>query len=104
ANQFSIGQTASDSGKQREILVKPIFVRVEGQLFFDTAHYPTATDPGGGRGKDGCHAATVWEIHPVTSITLVNADGTPQRSSDRFIPKRHRHPLSGPHSKQPPST
>ncbi len=52
-----------------------------------------------GRGKDGCLAATVWEIHPVTSITLLKSDGTPHKSSDRFTPKKHRQPLGAPHSK-----
>ena len=33
-----------------------------------SSQYPTAADPGGGRGKSGCKAKGVWEIHPITAI------------------------------------
>ena len=42
---------------------RPPFVRVAGQLFYDDAH--VGTPP---RGKKGCKAETLWEIHPVTDI------------------------------------
>ncbi|HSU17878.1 hypothetical protein [Longimicrobium sp.] len=42
----------------------PIYVTVTGALFYDDAH--VGEPP---RGKRGQLAATLWEIHPVTSIT-----------------------------------
>ena len=39
--------------------------RVTGQLFFDDAH---VGDPP--RAKRGMKAATLWEIHPITTIEL----------------------------------
>jgi hypothetical protein len=44
-------------------LEQPIYVTVTGALFYDDAH--VSEKP---RGKRGEHAATLWEIHPVTSI------------------------------------
>lgn len=55
----------------------PLKVTVTGQLFYDLHHHSKspATNPGGGRGKSlakgfPMHATTVWEIHPVTNISL----------------------------------
>jgi hypothetical protein len=45
------------------VMQHPIYVTVTGQLFYDDAH---VGDPP--RGKKGCQAATLWELHPVTDI------------------------------------
>ncbi len=54
----------------------PLHVRVTGQLFYDLSH-SGSSDPGGGRGKkvNGTvmHATTIWEIHPVTKIELLDS-------------------------------
>ncbi|MBI3005291.1 MAG: hypothetical protein HYY49_07720 [Ignavibacteriales bacterium] len=42
----------------------PQFVYITGQLFFDSWHVPDK-EP---RGMKGMKAATLWEIHPVTSM------------------------------------
>jgi len=49
-------------------LQKPAFVRVTGQLFYDSAHAGQAK----ARGKQGMHAANLWELHPVTQIQFVS--------------------------------
>ncbi len=87
------GATASDSGHKGDIPVKPIHVEVQGQLFFDTSHYPTPGKPGGGRGKNGCSALGVWEIHPVTAIVVLDDGGNAVASSHSFMPQRLRKPL-----------
>jgi hypothetical protein len=51
-------------------LDQPIYVTVTGALFYDDAH--VGEKP---RGKRGEHAATLWEIHPVTSIAAAQAGG-----------------------------
>jgi len=48
------------------LLKKPVFVRVTGQLFYDSAHAGSAK----ARGKQGMHATNLWELHPVTDIQL----------------------------------
>lgn len=53
-------------GKKGDELTPPIQVTVTGALFYDDAH--VGEPP---RGKRGQHAATLWEIHPVTSIAPV---------------------------------
>lgn len=45
------------------VMQHQVFVRVTGQLFFDDAH--VGDQP---RGKRGMKAATLWEIHPITSL------------------------------------
>jgi hypothetical protein len=45
------------------VMQHPPFVQVTGQLFYDDAHVGDAP-----RGKKGCKAATLWELHPVTEI------------------------------------
>lgn len=45
------------------LLTRPVYVEVEGALFYDDAH---VSDPP--RGKRGCRSPTLWEIHPVTGI------------------------------------
>lgn len=47
------------------IMKHPPYVTVTGQLFYDDAH---VGDPP--RGKKGMHAATLWEIHPITDISF----------------------------------
>lgn len=53
---------------------RSVIIHVEGQLFFDAHHYsfnkPRGGD-GGGRGKAGCAAANLWEIHPITELHVV---------------------------------
>lgn len=45
------------------LMQRPPYVHVTGQLFYDDAH--VGTPP---RGKKGCKAATLWELHPVTDM------------------------------------
>jgi len=92
--QLQQGNTASDSGNGRDLRAVPLHVEVQGQLFFDTSHYPSATNPGGGRGKSGCKAAGVWEIHPITAIVELDGSGNAVASSHRFMPRRLRQPLT----------
>jgi hypothetical protein len=47
------------------VLQHPVYVTVSGILFYDDSH---VGDPP--RGKKGMHAATLWELHPVTAITF----------------------------------
>ena len=54
------GQEPSRRGSMMQ---RPPFIQVTGQLFYDDAH---VGDPP--RGKKGCQAATLWELHPVTEI------------------------------------
>ncbi|HEY6951705.1 MAG TPA: hypothetical protein VI758_04820, partial [Bacteroidota bacterium] len=49
------------------VLSKAVYVTVTGQLFYDDSH---VGDPP--RGKKGMHAATLWEVHPVTEIQSTN--------------------------------
>jgi hypothetical protein len=56
------GQEPSPRGS---VMQHPPFVEVTGQLFYDDAH--VGDQP---RGKKGCKAATLWELHPVTAITF----------------------------------
>jgi hypothetical protein len=53
--------------------LKGKFVEIAGWLLFDTPHIDEAenTHPGGPKNW----RATCWEIHPVTSITVLNAPG-----------------------------
>ena len=44
--------------------------RITGQLFFDS-HHETKTSPGGGRGSGPCTVVNLWEIHPITSIEVI---------------------------------
>jgi len=46
---------------------KAVYVTVTGQLFYDDSH---VGDPP--RGKKGMHAATLWEVHPVTSLEVAS--------------------------------
>jgi len=86
------GQTRSDLSLHGA--AAPLHAEVQGQLFWDSHHYPTQADPGGGRGKDGCHANTVWEIHPVTGIVELDQAGKAIRSWNTFKPQRLRKPLN----------
>src|SRR5439155_7209774 len=52
-------------------MLHPVRMRLVGQLFYDETH-STSGDPGGGRGKQGHHAATLWEIHPLFSATFLD--------------------------------
>jgi len=54
------GMDPTPAGK---ILKKAFCVTVTGQLFYDDSH---VGDPP--RGKRGMHAASLWELHPVTDI------------------------------------
>jgi hypothetical protein len=48
---------------------RPIKVRISGQLFLDAPHI-RQHDEGGGRGTRRC-ATNVWEIHPITSLQVI---------------------------------
>lgn len=53
----------------------PLHVRVTGQLFFDLFHPQDAKDTGGRGKKAGSNpmqATTIWKIHPITEMTLVD--------------------------------
>ncbi len=52
-----------DPSPRGSLLAHPAFVEVTGQLFYDDAH--VGEPP---RGKKGCQAGTLWELHPVTNI------------------------------------
>jgi hypothetical protein len=58
-------------------LKHPVEVTLTGQLFYDATHKPSASNPGGGRGKGGCskNAATVWEVHPVLTMKITSQKG-----------------------------
>ena len=45
------------------LMRRPPFVAVTGQLFYDDAHVGDAP-----RGKKGCQAETLWEVHPITDM------------------------------------
>ncbi len=57
-----------DPAPSGTILKKAMYVTVTGQLFYDDSH---VGDPP--RGKKGMHAATLWELHPVTEIAVTKA-------------------------------
>jgi len=46
----------------------PVRVTITGQLFLD-AHHLGGKDPSGRRGRGFC-ATNIWEIHPVTGLTV----------------------------------
>ena len=48
------------------VMQHPVHVTVTGILFYDDSH---VGDPP--RGKRGMHAATLWELHPVTALGFV---------------------------------
>jgi hypothetical protein len=43
------------------------YVEVVGQLFIDAHHYPNCD----ARGKQGMHATTCWEVHPIIAARFV---------------------------------
>ena len=55
-------------------MAHPVKMHLVGQLFYDETH-STTNDPGGGRGKQGHHAATLWELHPLFAATIVSKAG-----------------------------
>ncbi len=55
-----------EPSKNGSVMVNPVYVEIAGQLFYDDAH--VGDKP---RGKKGCKAATLWELHPVTAIHFV---------------------------------
>jgi hypothetical protein len=58
---------ATDFGEGGNWMVGQVYVSITGQLFFDDWHVgqpPRGKSPGGHTG----HAATLWELHPVTDI------------------------------------
>jgi len=69
------GKDPTTSGS---VMQHPVYVTVTGVLFYDDSH---VGDPP--RGKKGMHAATLWELHPLTAIAFaaVPKKGTPTTSS-----------------------
>lgn len=55
-----------DPSPRGSLMQHPPYVQVTGQLFYDDAH---VGDPP--RGKKGCKAATLWELHPVMDLKFV---------------------------------
>ena len=62
-----VGKEPSAAGS---VMNHPVSVRITGQLFYDDAH--VGDHP---RGKKGMHAATLWELHPVTVIEFAPSSG-----------------------------
>jgi hypothetical protein len=56
------GKDPSPTGS---VMQHQVYVTVTGALFYDDSH---VGDPP--RGKKGMHAATLWELHPVTDIVF----------------------------------
>jgi len=54
-----------DPATDGSVMQHPPYVTVTGALFYDDSH---VGDPP--RGKRGMHAATLWELHPVTAIAF----------------------------------
>jgi hypothetical protein len=54
-----------EPGTSGTVIKKAVYVTVTGQLFYDDSHVGDVP-----RGKRGMHAATLWELHPVTGIDL----------------------------------
>ena len=52
-----------EPGSGGNIMQRPPYVRIVGQLFFDDYHI--GDQP---RGKKGMKAATLWEIHPIAAM------------------------------------
>jgi hypothetical protein len=59
------GKDPSSSGS---VMQHPVFVTVTGVLFYDDSHVGDLP-----RGKRGMHAATLWELHPVTALAFATA-------------------------------
>jgi hypothetical protein len=47
-------------------ILKPVRMRFIGQLYYDDSH--VGMPP---RGRKGCHAPNLWEIHPITSAEVL---------------------------------
>lgn len=58
-DSLNSGHPAPKGGKT----LKPVFVTIRGQLFYDLSHTPNQK-----RGRGGMSAGTIWEIHPVYTI------------------------------------
>lgn len=56
------GKDPSGTGS---VMQHPVYVTATGILFYDDSH---VGDPP--RGKKGMHAATLWELHPVTALAF----------------------------------
>ena len=54
-----------DPSTSGTVLKEAVHVTVAGQLFFDDSHVGDKR-----RGKKGMKAATLWEVHPMTSLVL----------------------------------
>ena len=54
-----------------KLLAQPLHAAVTGQFFFDDDHVEK-DNAGGGRGKKGMKATNLWEVHPVTDLTILN--------------------------------
>ncbi|MBI2681980.1 MAG: hypothetical protein HYX26_01960 [Acidobacteriales bacterium] len=78
-DKFFGGKEPSSSAKGA-CLKHPVEVTLTGQLFYDATHKASPDKPGGGRGKGGCNqnAATIWEIHPVLTMTITSKKGQPE--------------------------
>lgn len=75
ADARSLLDTKLNGGNEIEAkmcIQHPPQIKVDGQLFFDRTHLSVKKGPGGGRGKDGHKAESLWEIHPVTDVTFVS--------------------------------
>jgi hypothetical protein len=59
-----------EPGTSGTVLKKAVYVTVTGQLFYDDSHVGDAP-----RGKRGMHAATLWELHPVTGLQVASMPG-----------------------------
>ena len=73
-----LGKTAPKIGSVH-VMRHPVYVTVTGALFYDDAHEYLATG-GTGRGKKGMESNTLWELHPVTSLTFAPKPPAPPSS------------------------
>lgn len=57
------------------VMIHPVCVKVTGQLFYDDAHVGSSGPEL--RGKRDMVSHTLWELHPITSFTIVPAASCP---------------------------
>jgi hypothetical protein len=62
--------TNGEFSKTGSCMTHPPRMAVTGQLFYDVHHR------GKPAGRHGCHAPTVWELHPVFKMTFLDPLGT----------------------------
>ena len=69
--QFKVLRKKLEKYHTDKLLPQPLHATVTGQFFFDDDHVEKE-NAGGRRGKDGMKATNLWEVHPVTDLTMLN--------------------------------